>query len=186
MSLRPMLAVTALVLGLGTAVPLASAHEATVKGVTVAHAWARATPGGARIGAAYLTISSDAATSDELLSASSDVAARTELHTHIMEGDVMKMRAVDKVELAKGGAVLFKPSGYHIMLIDLKQPLKQGDKVKLTLTFKNAGPITTEADVEAIGAKGPHGLDYQPNVDGSKPGNAAGAAGGHDHGHQNH
>lgn len=187
MSSRSMVAIAGFVLGLGLAAPLAGAADAvSVKGVTVAQAWARATPGGAKIGAAYLTIAADAATSDELLAASSDAAGRTELHTHIMEGDVMKMRAVDKVEIGKGATVLFQPSGYHVMLIDLKQPLKQGDKVKLTLKFKNAGDVAAVADVEPLGAKGPHGLDFQPNVDGSKPGNAAGAASGHDHGQHKH
>lgn len=152
MTLRQIFALAALALGLAIA-STANANDASAGGVTVSNAWARATPGGAKVGAAYMTIKSD--NGDTLLAASSDAAAVTELHTHILEGDVMKMRKVDSVEISKGGSVSFEPHGYHVMLIDLKKPLKEGDTVKLTLKFKNAGDITAEAKVQAIGATGP-------------------------------
>lgn len=140
----------------------AAAHEATSKGVTVAHPWTRATPGGATIAAAFLEIKTDKGVTDKLISASSPAAGRVEVHTHVMDGDVMRMRRVDAIDLKDGQSHVLKPMGDHIMLFDLKQPLKQGDLVKLELTFEKAGPIALEATVEPAGALGPHGMDHQP------------------------
>jgi periplasmic copper chaperone A len=141
---------------------VASAHGATSKGVTVAHPWARATPGGATIGTAFLEIKTDKNTSDRLIGVSSPVAGRAEVHSHSMDGGVMKMRRVDGIDLKPGESHILKPMGEHIMLFDLKQPLKEGDLVKLTLTFAKAGPIEVNATVEPMAAMGPHGLDHQP------------------------
>lgn len=142
------------------------AHEYAAKGVSVAHPWARATPKGAPVGAAYLEIKTDAKTADRLIGAKSAVAGRVEIHTHIHEGDVMKMRRVDAIELKAGSAHVLKPSGDHVMLLDLKQPLKEGDLLKLTLIFEKAGEIEVDATIEPIGAKGPHGMDHQPGHEG--------------------
>lgn len=136
------------------------AHEAQAGGVTVTHPWARATPGGSNLTAAFMEIKSENA--DKLISAASPVAGRVEVHTHIKDGDVMKMRRVDALEIAAGGVHVLKPMSDHIMLMDLKQPLKEGDVVKLTLTFEKAGVIEIDATVEPVGAMGPHGLDKQP------------------------
>jgi periplasmic copper chaperone A len=138
------------------------AHDATKSGVTVAHPWVRATPGGATVGAAYLEIKSAAGVTDRLIGVSSPVAGKVEVHTHLNEDGVMKMRRVDAVALRPGASHLLQPSGDHIMLMDLKGPLKEGDLVALTLTFEKAGEISIEATVEPIGAKGPHGMDHQP------------------------
>lgn len=140
----------------------ASAHEASNAGVTVAHPWARATPGGVTNGAAYLEIKTAGGVTDRLIAVSSPVAGRVELHTHIKDGDVMRMRRVDNLALKPGTSVVLQPSGDHVMLMDLKAPLKEGDLVKLILTFEKAGPLEVEATVEPIGAKGPHGMDHQP------------------------
>lgn len=150
----------------------ANAHEATKAGVTVAHPWARATPGGATNGAAYLEIKAAAGVTDRLISASSPVAGRVELHTHIMDGNVMRMRRVENIALKPGSSVVLQPHGDHVMLMGLNAPLKEGDLLKLTLTFEKAGPIEVEATVESIGAKGPHGMDHQP---GQPPANDHGA-----------
>lgn len=138
------------------------AHEATSKGVTVAHPWARATPGGSTVGVAFMEVKTADGTQDRLMSAASPVAGRVEIHTHIMDGEVMKMRRVDGIDVASGHSHVLKPGGDHIMLFDLKQPLKEGDLVKLTLTFEKAGVIEVEGTVEPVGAKGPHGMDAQP------------------------
>lgn len=150
------------------------AHEATKGGVTIAHPWIRATPGGATVGAAYLEIKSAAGVTDRLIGASSPVAGKVEVHTHLNEGGVMKMRRVDAVALKPGASHLLQPSGDHIMLMDLKGPLREGDLVALTLTFEQAGAITVDATVEPIGAKGPHGMDHHP-------GHEMPAGGGHKH-----
>jgi len=150
-----------LALVLATVAP-ADAHEVEKAGITVAHPWARATPGGATVGAAYLEIKAAAGGSDRLIGASSPVAGRTEIHTHIHEGAVMKMRRVDGLDVAAGGFVVLKPSGDHIMLMDLKGALKEGDLVPITLQFEKAGAVAIEASIEPVGAMGPHGMDHQP------------------------
>lgn len=147
---------------------IAEQRPVTAGGISVGQVWTRATPGGTKIGVAYLTVAAAKGASDRLVSATSPVAGRVELHTHIMEGDVMKMRAVEGIDVGEGKTVLLQPGGLHIMLIDLKQPLKQGEIVKLTLKFEKAGSIAVDAPVEGIGAKGPHGLDFQPGLDGKK------------------
>lgn len=171
-------ALTVALMLLGALTP-ASAHEETSKGVTVAHPWVRATPGGATVGAAFLEIKTDKGVTDRLISASSPAAGRVEVHTHIMEGDVMKMRRVEALELKEGQSHVLKPMGDHVMLFDLKQPLKEGDLVKLELGFEKAGTIAVEATVEPAGAMGPHGMDHQPGTEGED------AKSGHDH-HDHH
>ncbi len=136
------------------------AHGGEAKGTEVLHPWVRATPGGSTITAAFMEIKSEAG--DKLTGAKSAAAGRVEVHTHIMDGEVMKMRRVESLEIAKGDSKVLKPGGDHIMLFDVKQPLKEGDQVKLILTFQNAGDIEVDATVEAAGATGPHGMDKQP------------------------
>lgn len=143
----------------------ASAHEATSKGVTVSHPWLRATPAGSKTGVAFMQISADDKTTDKLIAAASPVSGRVELHTHIMDGDVMKMRQVESIEIKAGQSHVLKPGGDHVMLFELKQPLAEGDLVKLTLTFEKAGPIEVEGTVEPAGAMGPHGMDHQPGAE---------------------
>ncbi len=144
----------------------ARAHEFSAKGVSVAHPWARATPKGAKVGAAYLEIKTDEKTADRLIGAKSSVAGKVEIHTHIHEGDVMKMRRIDGIDVKAGASHVLKPSGDHVMLMDLKQPLKEGDLLKITLIFEKAGEIDVDATVEPMGAKGPHGMSHQPGHEG--------------------
>lgn len=144
------------------ATSLAQAHDATKAGVTVSHPWVRATPGGAVTGAAYLEIKTAPGAADRLIEASSPVAARVEFHTHIVDGPVMAMRRMENLPVTAASSVVLKPGGDHIMLVGLKQPLKEGELVKLTLVFEKAGAIDIEATVEPIGAAGPHGMDHQP------------------------
>lgn len=140
----------------------AIAHEFSSKGITIAHPWARATPGGATIGAAFLEIKAADKTADKLIGVKASFAGRGEIHTNIQDGDVMKMRKVDALDIAPGASRVLKPMGDHIMMLDLKAPLKEGDLIKFTLQFEKAGDIEIEATVEPIGAKGPHGMDHQP------------------------
>lgn len=168
-SIRQFIAAAAIAVPVALAVVMpdaAMAHEATNGGVTVAHAWARAMPEGAKVGAAYLEIKTDAQTADKLLSVTTPVAGRAEIHTHIMDGDVMKMRKLDSIDLPPGTSHVLKPMGDHLMLMDMSQPLKEGDLIPLTLTFASAGAITIDATVEPVGANGPHGMDHQPVDDG--------------------
>jgi periplasmic copper chaperone A len=160
------LAIAMLLIVVGAAV----AHEYSAKGVTVAHPWARATPGGATVGVAFLEMKAARGQGDRLVSASSPAAGAVEIHNHVMEGGVAKMRRVEAIAVPGGKSVVLKPSGYHLMLTDLKAPLKEGDLIKITLVFEKAGAIDLEATVEPIGATGPHGFTEQP-----KTGSAGGA-----------
>jgi copper(I)-binding protein len=160
--MRSVLRATVFLLASGIATAVI-AHGGESNGTTVSHPWVRATPGGSDLTAAFMEIKSDAG--DKLVSAKSDVAGRVEVHTHIMDGDVMRMRRVESLEVAKGASRILKPMGDHLMLMDLKGPLKEGDLVKLTLTFEKAGDIDVEATVEAVGAMGPHGMSEQPKSD---------------------
>jgi copper(I)-binding protein len=116
----------------------------------VSNAWARATPAKAENGAAYVTILSP--TPDRLLSASSPVAKKAELHTMEMAGMVMKMRPSGGLDIPAGQPVALKPGGEHIMLIGLQQPLHEGQSFTLTLNFEKAGVRTVSVAVEKAGA----------------------------------
>ncbi len=115
--------------------------------------WARATPGRAPNGAAFLTIR-NMGEADRLVAAASTVSARTELHSTQMDGGVMKMRHVEAIEVPAGGMAELKPGGYHVMLMGLKQPLKEGEAFDLTLRFAGGAEITVNVPVRAIGAMG--------------------------------
>jgi periplasmic copper chaperone A len=115
--------------------------------------WARATPAKAENGVAYLTIRSP--TADRLLSVSSPVAKKAELHTMGMSGVVMKMRPLASLDIPAGQPVTLKPGGEHIMLLGLNGPLHEGQSFPLTLTFENAGAREVTVVVEKPGAAGP-------------------------------
>jgi periplasmic copper chaperone A len=118
--------------------------------------WARATPGGAKVGGGYLTITNTGTTPDRFLGATLPQAARVEVHEMKMDGGTMQMREVKGgLEIGPGQKVEFKPGGYHIMFMDLRAPFKQGDKLKGQLRFEKAGTVDVEFKVESIGAGAP-------------------------------
>jgi copper(I)-binding protein len=129
----------------------------TMSGVEVTQAWARASAKMARAGAAYVTLENAGDAPDKLVSASTPVAKKAELHTHIKDGDVMKMRAVQSIEVGPHAKVALKPGGLHIMLMGLKAPLDKGTHFPLTLVFEKAGKMTVDVSVESIAAMGPDG-----------------------------
>ncbi len=179
--MRKLLLVTAfLALGLAPfAVSAVNAHGASGGGVTVSHPWLRATPAGATVGVAFMEIKTDAGTADRLIAAESAVAGRVEIHGHIRDGDVIKMRRLENIDLKGGDAHVLKPGGDHVMLFDLKAPLKEDDLVKLTLIFEKAGRIEVEGTVEPAGAMGPHGMDHQPGHGDEKSGHDVDHSGHH-------
>lgn len=136
-------------LALGLAALAASAHEFKAGSLAIGHPYARATAAGQTIGGGFMKFTNDGAAADKLLAASAPVAGSVELHTMRMEGDVMRMRQVDAIELPPGATVELKPGGLHMMFIGLKQPLKAGDKFPLTLRFEKAGEVTVQVNVEA-------------------------------------
>jgi periplasmic copper chaperone A len=150
------------------AVPL-GAHEYASRDVTVAHPWARATPGGAKVGSVYLEMKAKRGPGDRLVAVRSPIAGSAEIHSHVMEQGIAKMRRLDGIPMPGGKSIILRPDGFHIMLIDLKEPLKEGDLTKVTLIFEKAGEIEVDATVEPIGATGPHGFKGQPpGQDGGK------------------
>jgi hypothetical protein len=125
--------------------------------VKVDGAWARATPPGAKIGAGYMKISS--AKADRLVSAASPAAARVELHVTMKRGDMMMMREAKAYDIPAGGSFELSPGGAHLMLVDLKAPLKEGMKVPLTLRFEKAGEVKVVLEVRPLtGAAPMHGM----------------------------
>lgn len=114
--------------------------------------FARATAPTARAGGAYMTIVNNGATADRLLRAESSVAARVELHTVIKEGDVMRMREVPGIDVPANGKAMLAPGGFHVMLRELKAPLKAGDTAPITLVFEKAGRIEVAVPILPLGA----------------------------------
>jgi copper(I)-binding protein len=126
--------------------------------VTVTHPWARATPGASTTGAAYLTVTASG-TADRLLGVSTPAAGMAELHQSANDNGVMTMRPVAALALEPGKPVTLAPGGYHVMLMDLRQPLKPGDHFPLTLTFEHASPVTVLVEVGQAGARSQPGND---------------------------
>lgn len=123
--------------------------------VRIDDAWARATAPGAKVGAGYMKISSPAA--DRLVGASSPAAARVEMHVTIKDGDVMRMREVKAYDIPARGSFALEPGGAHLMLVDIKAPLKEGTKLPVTLRFEKSGEVKVELQVRALAAHGHHG-----------------------------
>lgn len=122
--------------------------------VKVDDAWVRGTVAQQKASGAFMRLTAPAAT--KLVAASSPVAAVVEIHEMAMDKDVMRMRAVPELALEAGKTTELKPGGFHVMLMDLKQPLKAGDSVPLTLVFEDASKVrssqTIQAPVRALGA----------------------------------
>ena len=120
--------------------------------LSISKAWARATPGKAGNGAAYISISNATKTTDRLKIVKGNVAERIEIHTHLLDNGVMRMRQIDGVDLPAGGTIEMKPGGYHVMLIGLSRPLKKGGLFPLTLVFEKAGEVITQVKILSVGA----------------------------------
>jgi copper(I)-binding protein len=124
--------------------------------LTLEQPWSRATPGGAKVGGGYLRITNTGTVSDRLTGGSLPVASKVEVHEMRLEGDVMRMKAVEGgLEIKPGATVELKPGGLHLMFMDLKEPLKEGQTVKGTLTFEKAGSIAVEYTVRGMGGAAP-------------------------------
>ena len=123
--------------------------------LTVEAAWARASAGAARAGAAYLRIVNAGAADDRLIGVAAPVAARVELHTHATSDGVMRMRRIEAIRIPAGAAAELGPGGDHVMLIGLEAPLGKGETFPLTLTFEKAGAVTVPVSVLGVAARGP-------------------------------
>jgi periplasmic copper chaperone A len=136
----------------------ARAEDVKAGDLVITQGWSRATPGGARTGGGFLTIENKGSAPDRLIGASADVAGKVEVHEMAMHDGVMKMRPVEGgLTIDAGKTVKLAPAGYHLMMTDLKSPLKQGDKLPLTLQFEKAGKVAVTLDVQGVGAAAPAG-----------------------------
>jgi periplasmic copper chaperone A len=135
--------------------PPAAAHEFHRLGdIVIEQPWSRATP--VKVGGAYMTLRNNGAVADRLVKVASPLAERGEIHETKVEGGTAMMRPVESIELKpRGGSVQLKPGGLHVMLMGLQRPLKEGERIKLVLTFERAGTIEIEARVEKAGALAP-------------------------------
>jgi periplasmic copper chaperone A len=124
--------------------------------VEIEKPWIRATAPGAKVAAGYMTVRNRSASPDRLVGASSPAAGRVETHVHVKDGDIMRMREVKGYDLPAKGSFELKPGGAHFMFVDLKQPLKEGDKIPVTLRFEKAKDITVQFDVGRLAAPPAH------------------------------
>jgi hypothetical protein len=124
--------------------------------IEVDQPWVRATPKGADSTAGYFRIVNSGTTADRLTGGSSSLASSVQFHEMTMTNGVMKMRPLPNgLEIKPGETIELKPNSFHAMFVGLKQPVKQGDHIKGTLTFEKAGDLEVEFAVESIGARQP-------------------------------
>lgn len=136
--------------------PSVFAHEFKVGDLDVEHPWSRATPAGAKVAGGYFTVTNNGSSPDRLLSITSDISEKAELHEMGVKDGVMTMRPVSGgLEIPAGGKVTLGPGSYHVMFMDLKQPPKEGEMFSATLTFEKAGTVTVKFAVQAIGSPAP-------------------------------
>jgi Uncharacterized protein conserved in bacteria len=145
--------IVAAVLAAWAALP-AQAEDVTVGGLKISAPWARATPKGASVGGGYMKITNSGTAPDRLVGGSTDISGSFEVHEMKMDGGVMRMRPVaGGLEIKPGQTVTFDPSGYHVMFVDLKKQLVQGERFKATLEFAKAGKVDVDFTIEGIGAQ---------------------------------
>ncbi|MBP9158978.1 MAG: copper chaperone PCu(A)C [Sphingobium sp.] len=148
----PLSALGALTLFATTA---ALAHDYKVGSLSIEHPWSRETAVGQKVGGGFMTITNKGSREDRLLSGTSPVAAEVQLHTMSMDGGIMRMRQVEGgIAVPAKGKLELKPGGYHIMFMGLKRPLKQGERLPVTLRFQRAGSVTVQVAVQPVGSAG--------------------------------
>ena len=142
------------------------AQTAATKSIVIEQPWARATPKGAKTGAAYMAVINNGAVADHLVGAATAVADKVQFHQSTEDNGVSRMHEISRVDLAPGARVVFKPGEMHMMLVGLKQPLVQGQTFSVTLQFESAGNIEVTLPVEGVGAMhhgGTGSMMHMPN-----------------------
>lgn len=131
----------------------AQAHEIKIGDLVIGHPWARQSPMGADVAAGFMTITNNGKETDRLVKATASVAPTVQLHEMKMEGDVMKMAEIPGgIVIPPGATVELKPMSLHIMFMNLKAPIKEGEVITGTLTFEKAGAVNVEYEVMAPNA----------------------------------
>jgi len=124
--------------------------------IEIGQPWARATPPTAESGGGFLVLKNTGTTPDRLIAVKSPAADKVEIHEMKMDGNIMRMREVEKgIEIPPGATVELKPGGFHVMFMGLKAPFAKDAKVPATLVFEKAGSIDVELMVQAMGAQPP-------------------------------
>lgn len=149
MNRQTLFAGAAALLALGASPALS--QEASVENLNITGGFMRAAPKTAPAGAAFLLISSTGP-ADRLVGFSSPACLVGELHTHIHDNGMMRMRQVEAIDVPAGGSVALEPGGFHLMCIGLVEPLVEGQTIPVTLTFENAGEVQMTLPVKAAGA----------------------------------
>ncbi len=130
-----------------------SAKVYTIGDLVVSNPWARATPNGAKVAGGYVKITNNDHHAERLTSATFESSGAASIHEMKMDGDVMKMgEMASGIEIGPHATITLEPGKFHLMLTDLKAPLKEGDHVKGSLTFQNAGKLDVEFVVKGMGA----------------------------------
>jgi len=130
----------------------AYAQDPKVGTITIGHPWARATPGAVKNSAAFMVFDNKG-TADKLIGVSGDIAKDIQIHSMITEAGVMKMREIKSLDIPANGKAELKPGGFHVMLIGLKDGLKEGATFPLKLKFEKAGEVTVQVTAEKPGAQ---------------------------------
>jgi len=140
-------------------------HDHKTGTLHIQQPWSRPTVAAVPVGVVYVDLKNNGTKMERLLSASTQVAERVELHTSVMEGEMMRMRPINVVEIAPMSSAELKPGGMHMMLMGLRQPLVQGQTFALNLVFERAGAVTVnvlvrdpvESAGQGVGHNGHHG-----------------------------
>jgi copper(I)-binding protein len=133
----------------------AAAEQITKGDIVITDPWARATPKGAAVAGGFMQIENKGSAPDKLTGGTLPLAGRFEVHEMTMTGEVMKMRPVEGgLAIPPGGSVVLKPGSYHVMFMELKEPLVEGTTLTGTLTFEKAGTVEVHYAVRALGATG--------------------------------
>lgn len=141
----------------------AVAHEYEAGSLHIDHPWSREMPPTAPTAAVYFIIHNKGASADRLLSVATPVAGKAEMHEHIDQNGLMKMQPVAFVTVPAGGEATFAPMAYHVMLFNLKQQAKDGERFPLTLQFEKAGEVTVQVAVQKEAPAAAHDMSQHAN-----------------------
>ena len=136
----------------GLTMALSVASVAADHQIHVMEVWARATAPTAEVGVTYFVVHNEGHDTDTLIGVESPVAKKAEMHTSVMQGDLMKMEKLDVVEENAHSPVVFEPGGHHVMLMGLDDPLVEGESFPMTLVFEKAGPVEVTVAIRGMGA----------------------------------
>jgi periplasmic copper chaperone A len=151
--MRPLNHITfavALTLGALAASGIGHAHEVTIGNLVISHPWSRQSPMKADVAAGYLTVKNTGSEDDRLLKATAEITQKVQLHDMKMENDVMKMFELPSgIAIPAGQTVELKPKSLHVMFMDLKSQVIEGEQIKGTLVFEKAGTVAVDFEVMA-------------------------------------